>query len=87
MSRWKRIALTVVVLVLALSVPAVAAERKPARSPGAGGASRPDLHQLTAPLAALWIKGGGGMDPDGKPLPLTHSPPRAMAAGEWTRTG
>jgi hypothetical protein len=77
MTRLWRTALAVPVLVLALAAPAAAAQWKPAR-PELGGVAAQVWHRLTAPLAALGAKGGGTMDPDGKPLP---SPPPPSTSG------
>lgn len=64
MTRLWRTAFAVPVLVLALAAPAAAAQRKPAR-PELMTIAAQVWHRLTAPLAALGAKGGGGMDPDG----------------------
>ena len=77
MTRLWRTTLAVPVLVLALAVPAAAAQRKPAR-PELVTIAAQVWHRLTAPLAALGAKGGAGMDPDGKPLP---SPPPPSTSG------
>jgi hypothetical protein len=69
MSRFRRIAFAVPVLVLVLAAPVLAAQRKPPVRPDLVAMAAQAWHRLTAPLVSLWAKGGGGMDPDGKPLP------------------
>ena len=76
MTRLWRTTLAVPVLVLALAAPVAAAQRKPARPEMAAIAAQV-WQRLTAPLAALGAKGGGGMDPDGRPLP----PPPPSTSG------
>ena len=73
MTRLWRTTLAVPVLVLALAAPGAAAQRKPAR-PEAAALAAQVWQRLTAPLAVLWTKGGGGMDPDGRPLPPPPPP-------------
>jgi hypothetical protein len=71
MSRLRPTLLAILVLSLALAGPAAAAQ-PPSRQPGPAALTTffsEAWQRLTAPLAALWAKGGGSMDPDGKPLP------------------
>jgi hypothetical protein len=81
MTRLWRTSLAVLVLVLALAAPAAAAQRKPAR-PELATIAAQVWHRLTAPLAALWTKGGGSMDPDGKPLPTPPPPSTSGLDGD-----
>ncbi len=81
MTRLWRIPLAVLVLVLALAVPAAAAQRKPAR-PELATIAAQVWQRLTAPLAALGTKGGGGMDPDGKPFPPPPPPSTSGLDGD-----
>lgn len=76
MTRLWRTTLAALFLVLTLAAPAAAAQRKPAR-PGLATIAAQVWQRLTAPLAALGAKGGGTMDPNGKPLP----PPPPSTSG------
>lgn len=96
MSRFRRLHLALLILVAILFIgaaPVAASEGKPTRRPElaalAAVSSRVSWawQRITAPLAALWAKGGGSMDPNGQPLPPPPSSAESDGRGSMDPDG